>query len=215
MKRWLAFACCVLTINAWAEEGLPLNKVEVATDLPALERGADTVMSVCMGCHSLKYIRYRDLARLGIAKQKVDGWRGSNPMGASLTSQMPADAAMASFGKAPPDLSLMAKAREGGPDYLYSYLLGYYTTPEGTLGNHYYPPTKMPDVLGVAGVSDPAQRKELEQKAREITSFLLWAADPHAQERHELGYYVIGYLVLLTTLLFFLKQRIWSRLDNS
>ncbi len=193
---------------------MPLQKIEVATDQPTLERGAETVMTVCIGCHSLKYVRFRNLTTLGIAKDKVDEWRGTSPMGTTLTSQMPAESAEQSFGKAPPDLSLMAKAREGGPNYIYSYLLGYYMSPDGMLGNHYYPPTKMPDVLGVAGVTDPVQRAELEKKAREVASFLVWASDPHAQERHRLGYYVIGYLLVLTTMLYFLKKRIWARLDN-
>jgi cytochrome c1 len=135
-------------------------------------------------------------------------------MGTAISSQMPAEAALASFGKAPPDLSLMAQAREGGAPYIYSYLLGYYTTPEG-VGNHYYPVTKMPDVLGVAGVTDAAQLAALEQKAREVASFLAWAADPHAEQRKNLGYYVIGYLVLLTVMLKMVMNRVWSRLRSS
>jgi len=214
MKRWLVFTLCWLACNAWGETEAALNKVEVGTDLPTMERGAETVMTVCVGCHSLKYIHFRELAKLGITKDKVDAWRGSNPMGTPVTSQMSSDAALASFGKAPPDLSLMAKAREGEADYIYSYLLGYYTTPEGTIGNHYFPATKMPDVLAVAGVTNPAEHAQLEQKAREITSFLVWAADPRAEERKTLGYYVIGYLIILTTMLYFLKQRIWARLDK-
>ena len=214
MKRLLVFALCLLAFNAWGETEMPLSKIEVATDLPTLERGAETVMTVCTGCHSLQYIRFRDLAGLGIAQDKVDAWRGSNPMGAAVASQMPTDAAEASFGKAPPDLSLMAKAREGGANYIYSYLLGYYTMPDGGMGNHYFPPTKMPDVLQVAGVTDPAERAKLEQTARATASFLAWAADPHAQERKTLGYYVLGYLFVLTTMLYFLKGRIWARLDK-
>jgi len=216
MKRWSIFALCWLACSsAWSETETALNKVEVGTDLPTLERGAETVMTVCVGCHSLKYIRFRELAKLGIAKDKVDTWRGSNPMGTAIASQMPTDAAVASFGKAPPDLSLIAKAREGEANYIYSYLLGYYTTPEGTTGNHYFPTTKMPDILAVAGVTDPAQHAQLEQKAREVTSFLAWAADPHAQERKALGYYVIGYLLIFTTMLYFLKGKIWARLDKA
>jgi ubiquinol-cytochrome c reductase cytochrome c1 subunit len=216
MMRWLVFALCWLSFaSASAEEGIPpLQKIEVATDEPTLERGADTVMTVCVGCHSLKYVRFRNLAMLGISKDKVDEWRGTGTMGTAIASQMPEEAAAASFGKAPPDLSLMARAREGGPNYIYSYLLGYYFKPDGTLGNHYYPPTKMPDILGGAGVTDPAQRAPLEKQAREVASFLSWAADPHAQERRTLGRYVIGYLVVFTTLLYFLKKRIWSELDR-
>ena len=215
MKRLFVFALCWLACSAWGEAETALNKVEVGTDLPTLARGAETVMTVCTGCHSLKYIHFRELAKLGIEKDKVDTWRGSNPIGTAIASQMPADAAAASFGKAPPDLSLIAKAREGETDYIYSYLLGYYNTPEGMTGNHYFPTTKMPDVLSVAGVTDPVQLAQLDQKAREVTSFLAWAADPHAQERKSLGYYVLGYLFILTTMLYFLKGRIWAKLDKA
>jgi len=214
MRRLLAIALCLAACCAWGETETVLNKVQLGTDLPTLERGAETVMTVCVGCHSLKYIHFRELAKLGIAKDKVDTWRGSNPMGMSIASQMPPEAAMASFGKTPPDLSLMVKAREGEANYVYSYLLGYYTTPEGATGNHFYPATKMPDILAVAGVTDPAQHAQLEQKAREVTSFLAWAADPRAQERQTLGYYVLGYLLIFTTMLFFLKGRIWAALDK-
>ena len=97
MKRSFIFGLCWLACSAWGETEIPLKKVAVGTDLPTLQRGAETVMTVCTGCHSLKYIRFRELAKLGIAKDKVDGWRGSNPMGTTIASQMPSDAAMASF----------------------------------------------------------------------------------------------------------------------
>lgn len=194
--------------------GMALNKVEVSVDLPALERGADTVIDTCTVCHSLKYIRFRDLAGLGFAKDKVQAWRGDSPMGSVIASKMTVDSALLAFGAVPPDLSLIAKAREGGENYVYSFLLGFYAAPDGMMTNHYFPGTKMPDALGIAGVTDAAQRALLEQKARDVTSFLVWAADPHAQERQTLGYYVIGYLLLLTTLLYFLKRRIWARLNT-
>jgi cytochrome c1 len=215
MKRSILFALCWLACSAWGETEVPLNKVEVATDLPTVIRGAETVMTVCNGCHGLKYVHFRELSKLGLEKDKVDGWRGANPMGSAIASQMPMEAAASSFGKAPPDLSLIAKAREGEANYIYSYLLGYYNTPEGATGNHYFPTTKMPDVLSVAGVTDPAQLAELQKKAREVTSFLVWASDPHAQERKSLGFYVLGYLVVFTTMLYFLKGQIWSRLDKA
>ena len=202
---WLAHSACAAEIA--------LNKVAVSNDLPALERGADTVITACSACHSLKYIRYRDLASLGIAEEKVNGWRGDNPKGSALASQMDADSSLQAFGAVPPDLSLIAYAREGGVNYIYSFLLGFYAAPDGMMSNHYFPGTKMPDALGIAGVTDAAERAVLEQKARDVTSFLAWAADPHAQARHTLGYYVIGYLLLLTTLLYLLKRRIWKKIE--
>ncbi len=192
---------------------VPLEKIDVAHEMPVVERGADALMTACHSCHSLKYVRYRDLLHFGMDRQKVDGWRGDQPLDAPLLAQMSENDAAQAFGKAPPDLSLMTKARDGGPSYVYSYLIGYYQTPEGMPGNHVYPETKMPDPLGIIGVTDAAQVKEIKGKAQDIVSFLAWAADPHEGERIRMGYYVIAYLAVLTILLYFTKQRVWARLD--
>lgn len=203
---------CGLSACAWATEN-KLEKIEVATDLPSLERGVATLMATCHTCHSLKYIRYRDLLSLGMDKEKVNAWRGEQPLEASIMAQMSENDAAAAYGKAPPDLSLMTKARTGGADYVYSYLLAYYVNKEGVLGNHIYPETKMPDILGISGAGDAAQRDEIQRKARDIVSFLAWASDPHERERHQLGYYVLAYLFVLTTLLYFVKKQVWASLE--
>jgi cytochrome c1 len=195
----------------WATEA-KLENIQIDTSVPAIERGADTLMNACHNCHSLKYVKYRDLVAFGMDKKKVDGWRGDQPLDAPMTSQLPDETAMQMYGKVPPDLSLMTKAREGGTNYVYSYLIGYYITPDGLTSNHVFPETKMPDMLGMSGATEPAQRTELQAKARDIVSFLAWAADPHEGERHKLGYYVIAYLLVLTALLFVVKNQIWSRL---
>jgi ubiquinol-cytochrome c reductase cytochrome c1 subunit len=202
--------CCSVT-PAWAAEAT-LENIRVDTGIPAIKRGADILMDTCHACHSLKYIRYRDLVLLGIDKKKIDEWRGDQPLDAPLTGLMPDDAAMDTFGKLPPDLSLMAKARDGEANYVYSYLIGYYSTPEGVTGNHIFPETKMPDILEISGATDQAQRTAIQGKARDIVSFLVWTADPHEEERYRLGYYVIAYLFVLTILLYFVKNRIWSKL---
>ncbi len=207
----MALLLC-FSLQAWATEA-PLENIRVATDLPTLERGADNLMNACHSCHSMKYIKYRDLANLGMDKQKVETWRGDQSLDAPMLAQMSENDAVQAFGKAPPDLSLMAKARDGGSNYVYSYLVGYYLTPEGMPGNHAYPETKMPDPLGIIGVTDAAQRAEIQGKARDIVSLLAWSADPHAAERIRLGYYVIAYLLVLTLLLYFVKNRIWAKLE--
>jgi cytochrome c1 len=160
----------------------------------------------------MKYIHYRDLLNFGMDKQKVETWRGDQPLDAPVLAQMAENDAMGAFGKVPPDLSLMVKARDGGPNYLYSYLLGYYAKPDGTLSNHIYPETKMPDVLGVSSIAEGASHTEVQGQARDIVSFLAWVSDPHEAERLRLGYYVIAYLLVLTTLLYFVKKQIWSKL---
>jgi cytochrome c1 len=64
----------------------------------------------------------------------------------------------------------------------------------------------------MSGATEAAQRTEIQNNARDIVSFLAWAADPHEQDRHKLGYYVLGYLFVLTFMLYLVKNQIWSRL---
>jgi cytochrome c1 len=199
------------SLSAWANEAV-LENVNLETDLKSIERGADTMMGACHACHSMKYIHYRDLLNFGMDKQKVETWRGDQPLDAAVLAQMAENDAMAAFGKVPPDLSLMVKARDGGANYLYSYLLAYYVKPDGIPGNHIYPDTKMPDVLGVSSIAESASHTEVQGQARDIVSFLSWVSDPHEQERLRMGYYVIAYLLVLTTLLYFVKKQIWSKL---
>lgn len=199
------------TFSVWAAEE-KLENIKVDTSLAAVERGMDEVMSNCHSCHSLKYVRYLDLVKLGVDRKKIDALRGDQPLDAPLTSMMSDDASMQSFGKIPPDLSLMTKAREGGTSYVYSYLVGYYNKPDGTTSNHVFPETKMPDPFGISTTTDEKAREEIGAKIRDVVSFLNWAADPHEQQRYRLGFYVIGYLVVLTALLYAVKKQIWSRL---
>lgn len=211
MKKLMTIlASCCIAMSVLASEA-KLETVKVGSDLQTLDRGLDAFVTNCHSCHSMKYIHYRDLVAAGFDRAKVDTLRGDQPMGTSLMAQMPeADSAQA-FGVAPPDLSLMAKARDGGVNYVYSYLIGYYNGPEGS-GNHVYPVTKMPDILGISSATEGAQRAEIQGKAQQIVSFMSWAADPHAGERIHLGYYVIAYLIVLTTLLYFVKKQVWSKL---
>lgn len=204
----------VFTLPAWAQEA-QLERVAVDTDVATVERGAETLMGACHSCHSMKYIKYRDLVKFGMDKKKVDEWRGDQSLDSPMLAQMSENDAVQAFGKAPPDLSLMTKARDGGPNYVYSYLIGYYQTKEGMPGNHIYPETKMPDPLGIIGVTEGIQLSEIHGKARDIVSFLAWAADPREEERLRLGYYVIAYLIVLTVLLYFVKNQIWARLDRT
>jgi len=210
-KLIVSLILCCSSSQLWAAEA-KLENIKVDTDLPALARGVDDLMNNCHSCHTLKYVTYLDLAKLGIDRTKIDGWRGDQALDTPLASLMSDEAAMQSFNMVPPDLSLMTNAREGGPSYVYSYLLGYYNTPDGVTHNHIYPATKMPDPLGMSTTTDHAQREEITKTAHDIVSFLAWAADPHEQERYRLGYYVIGYLIFLTLLLYFVKKQIWSRL---
>jgi cytochrome c1 len=200
-----------IVLPAFAAED-KLEQFQVDTSSLAIERGVDNFMNACHGCHSLKYVHYRDLAGLGIDKNKIAAWRGDSTLDSAMTSLISEEAAIQSFGKVPPDLSMMVRAREGGNSYIYSYLTGYYLTPDKKISNHFFPLTKMPDALEISSATNPAKRSELQGKAHDIVSFLSWAADPHEAERKALGYYVIGYLIILTVLLYNVKLQVWSRL---
>lgn len=212
MNKLIALlALCSIVFPATAAED-NLEKFQVDTSVLAVERGVDAFMNACHACHSLKYVHYRDLVSFGIDKNKIAAWRGDFTLDSAMISLISDDAAIQSFGKIPPDLSMMVRAREGGTSYLYSYLIGYYLTPDGNTSNHVFPLTKMPDALGISSATDPAQHSELQGKAHDIVSFLSWAADPHEAEREALGYYVVGYLIILTLLLYNVKLDVWSRL---
>lgn len=192
-----------------------LDHSPLPEDNAALVRGAEIVATNCNGCHGLKYLRYRHLLNLGVNKDKIEAWRGSQSMDATLAPQMSEEAAKESFGGAvPPDLSLMASAREGGGHYLYSYLTGYHNTQDGALSNTIFPETRMPDVLGIATATDEKQKADIQAQAKDVSAFLIWAADPHAPERKQLGIYVLIYLAFMTTLLYLWKRRIWARIDQ-
>ena len=215
MKKYIAsMALCLAIAPPAFPSETKLENFQVDTSVVAVERGVDAFMNSCHGCHSLKYVHYRDLASFGIDKDRITAWRGDSTLDAAMSSLLTDEAALQSFGKVPPDLSMMVRAREGGASYVYSYLTGYYLTPDGNTSNHYFPLTKMPDALEISTATDPVKRSEIMEQAHDIVSFLYWAADPHESERESLGYYVIGYLIVLTVLLYNVKLQVWSRLKT-
>ena len=188
--------------------------VQIPGDDASVRRGAEMVTTLCMNCHSLKYIHYRNLLQLGVRRDTLDLWKGDKNLNSPLLGQMPADMARASFGKVPPDLSLITSAREGGGHYVYALLTGFYSAEDGTTDNHAFAGITMPDVLGYSFAGSAAGRRQIERTAADVAAFLEWAAEPSAGFRVKLGGAVILYLVVLTTLLFLWKRRIWKGIDH-
>ena len=126
-------------------------------------------------------------------------------------------------GAYPPDFSVLVKARSGGANYIYSVLLGYEDPPgDITLdGGVYYNryvygnKIKMPKPLSNDSVtySDGTLATE-EQMAKDIVTFLTWAAEPHLEARYKLGFRAIVYLIILTVLVYFSMKKIWSRIES-
>ena len=129
----------------------------------------------------------------------------------------------ANGGAYPPDMSVLIKARSGGANYIYSVLLGYDDPPSGVIlddgvyynkymyGNN----IKMakPLIENAIEYSDGTKATE-EQMAKDVTTFLMWAAEPHLEVRHKMGFKVILYLIILTTLVYFSMKKIWSRIES-
>jgi len=129
----------------------------------------------------------------------------------------------ANGGAYPPDMSVLVKARGGGVDYIYSLLQGYEEAPSGmTLdeGVHYNKymygnKIKMSAPLsdGIVEYSD-GTNASVEQMSKDVTTFLMWAAEPSLEARHQMGFKAILYLIILTTLVYFSMKRIWSRIET-
>ena len=129
----------------------------------------------------------------------------------------------ANGGAYPPDMSVLVKARAGGADYIYSLLMGYEEPPtgieldDGVYYNKYMAGNKikMPNNLmdGLVEYAD-GTNSTVDQMAKDVTTFLAWAAEPELEERHRTGVKVIIYLILLTTLVYLSMKKIWSRVDT-
>jgi cytochrome c1 len=145
--------------------------------------------------------------------------------------------AKATHGVAPPDMSTLAKARgyqrgfpwfvfdiitqfqEQGPDYIAAYLNGYeeppkgFVLPQGGHYNEYFPGhnTAMPQPLQAGQVTyDDASPQTVEQYSKDVSAFLMWAAEPHLVARKRIGFQVMIFLIVMSGLLYFTKKKVWS-----
>ena len=129
----------------------------------------------------------------------------------------------ANGGAYPPDMSVLVKARGGGANYIYSLLQGYEDPPigitldEGVYYNKYMygNKIKMANQLsdGLIEYGDGTEAT-IEQMSKDVTTFLMWAAEPHLEARHQMGFKAIVYLIILTILVYFSMKRIWSRVET-
>jgi len=221
MTRFSLIACLMLMLApamASASGGVAVKHTDITFDQETLRAGLQVFTDVCMGCHAAKYVTYRNLMdypEIGLTREEVDELRGDKTLMSGLITELSPEDAAESYGKVPPDLSLIARARRGGAEYTYSILTGYVEDPEGKVedGNYnaYYPGNRiaMPDPLAWLG-HDADETADLEEQARSVSSFLAFIGDPHQLERKRLGRWVMGFLVLLTFVLWMLKKEVWK-----
>ncbi len=243
MKKLIALAFSLVASLAHASGSPSAIKHSGAdlSDQASLQRGAALYTNYCLGCHSLKYLRYSRLAAdLGLTEEQVMG--SLNFTGAKFGEPMviamrPADADKW-VGKAAPDLSLIARVKHGGADWIYTYLKSFYVDPTRPVGwnNTLFPNAGMPNVLwelqGVqAAVFEPAHdapkgaapvfahfeqvepgrlsAEQYDQVARDISNFQQYAGEPAALKRQQIGVWVVLFLAFLTLMTWILKHEYW------
>jgi ubiquinol-cytochrome c reductase cytochrome c1 subunit len=218
-------------------------------DRGALQRGFQVYKEVCAACHALSHIAFHNLDEAGgpeftepQAKAIAAGYKlpaGPNDKGgttddkgqplmrpAILADYFPApfpneEAARASnSGALPPDLSMIVKAREGGPQYVYSIVTGDGSPVPGgfhVTANKYYDPyyegrnISMPPPLKVNSVTySDGTKATVDQEAHDVVTFLSWASEPKMEERKRTGFGVLVFLVVLAGLLFKAYRKVWK-----
>ena len=227
-------------------------------DKAQLQRGLKVYKEVCSACHSMNLVAFRTLEGLGYSEAQVKSFAaeytihdGPNDAGDMFdrpgkpSDHFPAPfaneeaAAASNGGAAPPDMSLLAKARgvergfprfvfdiftqyaQGGPDYIHSLLTGYDQTPpvgmvipEGTHYNPYFMSgvsLKMPKPLSDGQVTyDDGSPQTIDQYSRDVSAFLMWAAEPHMEARKHTGINVLFFLLVFGALVYLVKRKVWE-----
>lgn len=202
-------------------------------DKASMQRGAGLFMNYCSGCHSLGLQRYSRMAKdLGLEEEQVVANLifTDAKFGETIQTAMREADGETWFGKAPPDLSLVARNKPGGPDWTYTFLKSFYVDPSRPSGwnNTVLAATSMPHVLWeqqglqhpVLDASGHVERLELanpgtqsaaeyDRTVRDITNFLNYVGEPSAMKRRSLGVWVIFFLAVFTMLAWLLKGEFW------
>lgn len=220
------------------------NGMRGTYDKAAMQRGYQVYREVCASCHQLKHMAFRHLGDKGGPfyekqyKNPID-----NPLVKALAADwtvedidldtgdiidrkaIPADkfpaiypnpiaAAASNNGKPPPDLSVMVKARPGGADYVYNFLISYDENDEMmnyAMGGQVAMASQLYD--GRVEYEDGTEAT-VDQMAKDVTEFLAWAADPKMEERKQLGLSVMLFLLILTILLWFSYKQVWRNVEH-
>ncbi len=230
-------------------------------DKGQLQRGLKVYKEVCSACHSMSLVSFRTLEDLGYSEEQIKAFAGEyevqdgpNADGEMFTRKaVPSDhfpspfpnkeaAAAANNGAAPPDMSLLAKARgvergfptfifdiftqyqEGGPDYIYSLLTGYQDAPEGvtvaegTYFNPYFAGAASlamaPPISDDQVTYDDGAPQTLDQYSKDVSAFLMWAAEPHLEERKHTGFMVMVFLAIFTALVYLTKKSVYANKEH-
>jgi len=208
-------------------------------DKQAAQRGLQVYKEVCSACHGLKRVAFRNLEEIGFSEAEVKALAASYQVkdGPNDDGDMfdrpgkPSDyfpsaypnenaARAANNGAAPPDLSLIVKARHDGANYIYSLLTGYEDPPAdvhlavGQSYNPYFPggALVMPKPISDDQVSyEDGTKASVDQMAHDVVTFLQWAAEPEMEHRKEMGLKVLIFLFVFSVFAYLAKRNIWRK----
>ena len=232
--RKLAFTLLFAPLVAFASESVHLDRApDVGNDQAALQNGAKLFVNYCLNCHGASFVRYKRLTELGLTEQQVidNLMFTANKIGEPMRVAARPSEQKQWFGVAPPDLSLVARARASADgsaaDWLYTYLRSFYRDEERPTGwnNTIFPNVAMPNVLWdlqgqqvlnsqthqlelpVPGELSPA---EFNKQIADLVGFLVWAAEPGADFRKQLGLGVLAFLFVFLGVAYALKKEFWK-----
>ena len=229
MKKIIIFIMLLIQSSfIFASEEIYLEKAPIdLSDQPSLQKGARTFINYCLNCHSAKYMRYNKLLDIGLSKKDIKenllftGKKIGDPMEIS----MPVAESKKWFGATPPDLSVVARSR--GPDWIYSYMKGFYRDSSREIGwnNIVYANSAMPHILWeLQGEQEldkktgklslikagKLNQKEYDSVITDLTNFIAYMSEPGQLKRKKMGFYVVGFLLLLLVLTVKLKKEFWK-----
>ena len=212
-KLIIAFLLAVLpAFGMAAGGGVHLDDANIdLSDQASLQRGAKLFMNYCLSCHSAKYQRYNRMARdLGLTEDEVKEnlMFTTDKIGDTMNIAMSADDAAKWFGQAPPDLSVIARAR--GVDWIYTYLRSFVPDEKRPFGvnNTVFPDVGMPHVLWKLQQDQSAEK--FDSDMRDLTAFLSYIAEPIQMERQRLGVWVLLFIAVFFVLAYLLKKEYWK-----
>lgn len=238
LKRLFAVALFAPAVSLAAPPSVPLDRAPVSTDPTALQHGAKLFVNYCLNCHGMSFKRYNKLTEIGLTEDEIRDNFVFDPEGAVgdlMTIAMRPSEGSQWFGTAPPDLTLVALQRAGhttsGADWLYTYMRTFYRDPSRPTGwnNLVFENVGMPhvfwelqgdqvarldsdgEVVGLELASEGLMSaEEYDQAMADLVSFLVWAAEPHAETRKRIGIFVLLFLAGFTVLAYLLKKNYWK-----
>ncbi len=180
-------------------------------DKVSLQRGAQIFINNCLGCHSAQYMRYERMAQdleIPIDILQKNLLFTTDRVGDTMQTAMPKDLAKKWFGTVPPDLTLEARLR--GPDWVYSYLIGFHADEKRPwkVNNHVFPDVGMPHVL--SNMEKQLGEKAFKEAMADLTNFMVYMAEPMRAERERLGVWVLLFLAVLAIPVYFLNREYWK-----